>query len=189
LNQQKKKIEENISDDKNYLIHHCKFMIHLIDMYNKYNLQIHCKDEEFIQEKDRWELFIQRIEGLIGEEEMKKLQKKERDEAEKKKNMEKQVEMEKVRAQAQDDVRKNDPFSSLNLYKQDEDPFKDIMLLEVVDIYGNLEGEMWSKTENEKDLPLPDDDDYYNNLLKELDISDLNLEIDIEGAFQLPIKI
>jgi len=63
------------------------------------------------------------------------------------------------------------------------------MLLEVVDIYGNLEGEMWSKTENEKDLPLPDDDDYYNNLLKELDISDLNLEIDIEGAFQLPIKI
>jgi len=58
-------------------------MIHLIDMYNKYNLQIHCKDEEFIQEKDRWELFIQRIEGLIGEEEMKKLQ-KERDEAEKK---------------------------------------------------------------------------------------------------------
>jgi len=103
--------------------------------------------------------------------------------------MEKQVEMEKVRAQAQDDVRKNDPFSSLNLYKQDEDPFKDIMLLEVVDIYGNLEGEMWSKTENEKDLPLPDDDNYYNNLLKELDISDLNLEIDIEGAFQLPIKI
>jgi len=63
------------------------------------------------------------------------------------------------------------------------------LLLEVVDIYGNLDGESWSKAQGEKDIPPPpEDDDYYNNLLKELDITDLDLDLDIniEGNFQLP---
>jgi len=176
--------EDNI--DKGALIKQCNYMIHLIDMYNKYNLQIHCKDEEFITEKEKWELYIQRIEGIIGQEEMNRSLKV-KEEEEKKKNLEKQVEQEKQRTQAKDDARKNDPFSSQNLYKKDDDPFKDILLLEVVDIYGSLEGEIWSKAQSEKDVPPPDDDDYYNNLLKELDISDLDLDLEI-GSFQLPMS-
>jgi len=43
--------------------------------------------------------------------------------------MEKEVEKEKKLLEAQVEARKNDPFSSQNLYKQEEDPFKDILLL------------------------------------------------------------
>jgi len=87
--------------------------------------------------------------------------------------------------QAQDEVRKNDPFSAQNLYKQDDDPFADILLLEVVDIYGNLEGEVWSQPPRADHVETPpDNDDYYNNLLKELDMSALETDV---GSFQFPI--
>jgi len=179
--------DEKDKQGKVRLIEHCKFMMHLIDMFNKYNFQIHCKDEEYIPERNKWDLFIQRLEGLIDEEEMRKLQMEKEDE-ERRKNLEKKVENEKAKLQAQDDARRNDPFSSQNLYKQEEDPFKDIMLLEVVDIYGNLEGEVWTQAEREKDIAPPDDDEYYNNLLKELDIDvDLDFELSLEGNFQLPL--
>jgi len=179
--------EEKDKQGKMNLIQHCKYMMHLIDMHNKYDFVIHCKDEDYIPEKNKWDLFIQRLEGLIDEEEMRQLQSEKEDE-ERKKNLEKQVENERVLLQAQDDARKNDPFSAQNLYKEEEDPFQDIMLLEVVDIYGNLEGEVWTQAEREKEFAPPlDDDEYYNNLLKELDI-DLDLDyLNLEGNFQLPL--
>jgi len=99
--------------------------------------------------------------------------------------MEKEVEKEKKLLEAQVEARKNDPFSSQNLYKQEEDPFKDILLLEVVDIYGNLEGEVWSQAPTQqKDEPPPDDEEYYNKLLNDLDLSSLETDI---GSFQLPL--
>jgi len=181
-----KKVEDVSINEKPQLIQHCKYMMHLIDMYNKYNFQIHCKDEEFTGEKNKWQLYIQRIEGIIDQKEMKR-QQSEKEAEEKKKNMEKQVEREKVLLQVQEEARKNDPFSSQNLYKQEDDPFKDILLLEVVDIYGNLDGEVWSQApQTNKDEPPPSDDDYYDKLMNDLDLSTLDQDV---GSFQLPVPV
>jgi len=81
--------DEKDKQGKVSLIEHCKFMMHLIDMFNKYNFQIHCKDEEYIPERNKWDLFIQRLEGLIDEEEMRKLQMEKEDEERKKEFREK----------------------------------------------------------------------------------------------------
>jgi len=170
--------------DRPKLIQHCKYMIHLIDVFNSYFFEVHSRDADYGPEKDKWELFIQRLEGLISQEEMKKLS-IQKEAEEKKKTIEKKMETDKKIIQAKEEAIKNDPFSVQNLFKQDDDPFQDILLLEVVDIYGNLEGESWSNVPRADNFETPDSDDYYNNLLKELDMSALDTGV---SSFQIPSK-
>eukprot|EP01130_Rhizamoeba_saxonica_P009252 TRINITY_DN375_c0_g1_i5.p1 TRINITY_DN375_c0_g1~~TRINITY_DN375_c0_g1_i5.p1 ORF type:complete len:622 (+),score=177.41 TRINITY_DN375_c0_g1_i5:40-1905(+) len=173
--------DEDISQKAN-LVEYCKHMMHLIDMYNLYGLEVHCNDYEFEADKAKWRLYIQRIEGLISNDEMRK----EQEEARKlavEEEIEKQKEDEEAKLVAESDARAADPFSSQNLLKKEEDPFSDVMLLNVVDIYGSIEGEIWTPPPV-SETEVQTDDDFLESLFMELEqgLSDVSNKISTPAA-------
>eukprot|EP01129_Flabellula_baltica_P004841 TRINITY_DN1719_c0_g1_i1.p1 TRINITY_DN1719_c0_g1~~TRINITY_DN1719_c0_g1_i1.p1 ORF type:complete len:297 (+),score=86.68 TRINITY_DN1719_c0_g1_i1:574-1464(+) len=169
--------------EKSKLVQECKYMIHLIDAWNAYSMQIHYGDDEWEKERGRWELNIQRIEGLIDEETMRKQQEEIEKEA-RDKALQKALEEEQMDEAAKEEAKKNDPFSEQNLYKKETDPFQEIMLLEIVDMYGDIDGEVWSQAvqeESEEDV-----DDIYDSLLNDLDVDLLGDNFDSLETFTLP---
>jgi len=78
-------VESGSMEEKPKLIQHCKYMMHLIDMYNLYHFEIQSRDPEYGNEKAKWDLYIQRIEGIIDQDQMRKQQNEK--EAEEKRNI------------------------------------------------------------------------------------------------------